>query len=73
MYKIINKTKKSIVNVIGDWPNDDVEQMLNNGDKVIVISTYSNTIKVPYIDNEVNGYSENVWAWDVYPFNPKRL
>ena len=68
MYKIINKTKNSIVNVIGDWPIEDLEDMLNHGDKIIVISTYSNTIKVPRPDNE-----DNEWYWDSYPFNPRRL
>jgi hypothetical protein len=38
--------------------------MLNRGDRVAVVSLYSNTIKVPYsyIDNGVK-----VWEWDDYP------
>ena len=68
MYQIINKTKNSIVNASGDWPIEQLEDMLNHGDKIIVISTYSNTIKVPRVDHE-----DNEWYWDSYPFNPESL
>jgi hypothetical protein len=71
MYKIINKTKKATINLSGSFPSDYIEKMLNDGDQVIVVSLYSNTIKVPYIDTDENGYGENVWAWTDYPFNPK--
>ena len=65
MYIIINKSKKTTIKYEGDWP--DLDEELNAGDKVIVISLYSNTIKVPYY-TELNGIVE--WRWDDYPFDP---
>ena len=68
MYIIINKTKKTTIKCEGDWP--DLDEELNAGDKIVVISLYSNTIKVPY-RIEHNGIVE--WEWDSYPFDPKGL
>lgn len=68
MYIIINKSKKTTIKYEGDWP--DLDEELNAGDKIIVISLYSNTIKVPYY-TELNGIVE--WRWDDYPFDPKSL
>ncbi|MEI6186971.1 MAG: hypothetical protein WCP46_00520 [Alphaproteobacteria bacterium] len=65
MYIIINKTKNTRSIVEGNFPN--VEDLLNNGDKIIIISTYSNTIKVPFISSE-NGYNEVVWEWEDYNY-----
>jgi hypothetical protein len=65
MYIIINKSKRNTIKHKGDWPNLDEE--LNAGDKIVVISLYSNTIKVPYY-TELNGIVE--WRWDDYPFDP---
>lgn len=63
MYTVINKTQKTSFQYKGGFPN--LEKFLNNGDKIIVISTYSNTIKVPYKE-ELNGEVE--WEWESYPF-----
>ena len=41
-----------------------LEKMLEAGDRVIVISLYSNTIKVPYLE-ELNGLRE--WYWENFP------
>ena len=68
MYTIINKTKKTTTNYEGSFPNLDEE--LGRGDKIIVISLYSNTIQVPY-KIEHNGIVE--WEWDSYSFDPKGL
>ena len=68
MYTIINKTKKTTIKYEGNWL--DLDEELNAGDKIIVISLYSNTIKVPYY-TELNGIVE--WRWDDYPFDPKSL
>jgi len=65
MYIIINKSKRNTIKCEGDWP--DLDEELNAGDKIIVISLYSNTIKVPYY-TELNGIVE--WRWDNYPFDP---
>jgi hypothetical protein len=65
MYIIINKSKRYTIKCEGDWP--DLDEELNAGDKIIVISLYSNTIKVPY-KVEHNGIVE--WRWDDYPFDP---
>lgn len=61
MYIIINKTKNLSVNYTGSFPS--LEKDLNNGDKIIVISLYSNTIKVPFA-TELNGEIE--WNWTDY-------
>jgi hypothetical protein len=45
MYIIINKTKGTIMNYSGNFQN--LDEYLEQGDLIIIISTYSNTIKVP--------------------------
>lgn len=65
MYIIINKTKNTKTKHEGNWPEKYLEQMLEAGDKVIVLSTYSNTIKVPYFV-EYNGIKE--LKWENYSF-----
>ena len=62
MYVIINKTKRTKRNVSGDFPN--LEEELNNGDALIVISFYSWTIKTPYAVIE-NGVT--YWEWKDSP------
>lgn len=65
MYLIINKTEQKTYKHEGSFPN--LDDMLDKGDKVIVISLYSNTIKVPYL-TELNGIRE--WEWTNYAFDP---
>ena len=50
MYYIINKTKKQSYYHKGNFPLIALEEMLDEGDELIVISSYSNTIKTPYKD-----------------------
>jgi len=64
MYIIINKTTKKTTFHKGNFPN--VYDKLNRGDDIIIVSLYSNTIKIPYIDHTQNGYGENVWEWKEY-------
>jgi hypothetical protein len=64
MYIIINKTTFKTTYVEGSFPN--LEKDLNEGNDIIVVSLYSNTIKIPYIDHSQNGYGENVWEWKEY-------
>jgi hypothetical protein len=63
MYIAINKTKNTHTIYEGSFPSTVLEQDLNNGDKIIVISYYSNTIKIPY-STEMNGIME--WEWEDY-------
>ena len=60
MYTIINKTKNTAISHDGSWPSEYLEHRLNDGDKLIVISSYSDTIKVPYL-NEIGE-----WDWENY-------
>jgi hypothetical protein len=48
MYIILNNTKDTVRLIDGDFPA--LEYALDNGDDMIVISTYSNTIKIPFKD-----------------------
>lgn len=61
MYIIINKTKQTRTTHEGSWPGGSLETQLNKGDIIIVISLYSNTIKVPH-KLEYNGIEE--WEWE---------
>jgi|LakMenEpi03Aug12_release.lakeMendotaPanAssembly.Ray.scaffolds.fasta_scaffold3178657_1 hypothetical protein len=68
MYIIINKTRETCTKHIGDFP--DLEEWLDKGDRIIVISLYSNTIKVPY-KLEHNGIVE--WEWEDYSLSENVL
>jgi hypothetical protein len=57
MYIIVNKTKGTTVNHSGNFP--DLDRYLEQGDLIIVISTYSNTIKVPM-------QTTSEWEWIDY-------
>lgn len=70
MYIIINKTKQSKLYQTGNWPMNLLEQMVDKGDRVIVISLYSNTIKVPY-NVDYNGVKE--WEWVDFPLDENVL
>lgn len=67
MYYIINKTK-DIITKSYHFCNfiEEVEEQLNNGDNIIIISMLSNTIKLPV--RNVDGYLEVEWNWIDYPF-----
>lgn len=65
MYIIHNKTKNTISHYEGSWPSDMLEKELEKGNRIIVISLYSNTIKVPY-RLEYNGVVE--WEWENFSF-----
>lgn len=60
MYIIINKTNNSVDRMEGDYPFHYINDRLNRGEDIIIISLYSNTIKIPYFRVE-NGlkYWEN--------------
>jgi hypothetical protein len=62
MYIIVNKTQQTCTKSTGSFPNLDKE--LDRGDRIIIISLYSNCIKVPYYE-EYNGIKE--WCWEEFP------
>jgi len=67
MYVIVNKTKRKEFRITGNWPGDVIDYMLDNGDDIIVISTYSNTIKVPVgFGTKYKGQ----WEWKEYDYSP---
>lgn len=59
MYYIINKTTNTHNTIEGNYPMAWIDSLLDKGDDIIVISTYSNTIKIPIGFNEE--YGEYVW------------
>ncbi len=64
MYTIINKTQNKDFKFIGSYPMDIIYSMLNNGDDIIVISSYSNTIKIP-----VGIIDEYTGEWEFKEYN----
>jgi hypothetical protein len=64
MYIIVNKTKNTIVHYSGNFSNLDED--LEQGDLIIIISTYSNTIKVPIKKG-------SYWEWIDYELPIKLL
>ena len=70
MYIIQNKTKNTTTRFKGSFPITMLENLLNKGDKLIVISLYSNTLKVPYSFEE---YGETCWEWKDFPLIKKNL
>jgi hypothetical protein len=58
MYIVINKTENSSYTVEGSFPC--LEHLLNRGDKLIVVSLYSNTVKVPY---QIDDHGSVEWEW----------
>jgi hypothetical protein len=52
----------------GSFPIKMVEKLLDDGNDIIMISTYSNTVKLP-MKTEING--ETKWTWKDYNFSGK--
>lgn len=72
MYIIIHN-EKDLPAIIrkGSFPATELESLLNGNNKVIVISLYSNTIKVPRY--KTTSQNEIELEWDDYPFDPKTI
>ena len=70
MYIIINKTKGINFKHEGGFPEEELIDMLEEDDDLIIISSYSNTIKVPYLDPDSNNYgktkSSRDWVYKDY-------
>ena len=61
MYKILNRATGIVTNVEGNWPDTLVTQLLTENNDIIVISLYSNTVKIPF---EIVGNTTNDRDWD---------
>ena len=74
MYTVINKTDKTSTKYTGNFPYSKLVDLLENDKDIIVVSTYSNTIKVPYLDMDSNNYGETKsskdWLFKDYDYNP---
>lgn len=70
MYIIINKTKQTRYLHEGSFPSAVLDEMLDNGDRVIVISLYTNSFKVPFME-ELNGIRS--WSWESFPLDREKL
>ena len=57
MYIIVNNTTRERFTHEGYYPGNFIDDLLNKGDDVIVISLYSNTIKIPQL-KVINGINE---------------
>lgn len=66
MYIILNKTKNETKIHEGSWPSFYLDELLDNDNDIIVISTYSNSIKV--VDNVKEDFFGKVYTWKEYDF-----
>jgi hypothetical protein len=71
MYIIINQTRRTTEQYRGNFPGG-FDEMLDNNEKIIIISLYSNTIKVPYY-YEGKGIGNQYWKWEDYKFDPNTI
>jgi hypothetical protein len=62
MYILINKTTRNTEIISGGWPGEYVNELLNEGNKLIVISLRSNTIKIP-VGHDNDGHWDK---WEEY-------
>jgi hypothetical protein len=67
MYIIVNNTTKERLTHEGFFPGNYLNDLLNKGNDVIVMSLYSNTIKIPSKSNDIdNDTLEPMWDWKDY-------
>ena len=69
MYIIVNNTKNSFSKYEGSWPMEYIDGLLDKNNDIIVISLYSNTIKVPDGFDVLNGIKEYNWKEFKLPIN----
>ena len=74
MYIVINNTTRTNTNYVGNFPYNELVELLEKGDDIIVMSEYSNTIKVPYLDLDSNNHGETKsshdWLFKDYHYSP---
>ena len=63
-YIIIERGTGKFFEHLWHWPSKEVEDLLEKGHDIIVISTGSNTVKVPDGYDTINGIKE--WKWKEY-------
>lgn len=63
MYIFKFKDRRPDVKISGNFPSEYAQQLWNDNVKFIIISTYSNTIKVPR-KGEYDSYDENTVEFD---------
>lgn len=67
MYIILKRNFASEpIFIEGSWPSKELEALLEDGADIIVISTYSNTVKIPRL---VDDNGEVDWEWEDYRYN----
>jgi len=69
MYKIVFSCGKRSITIEDNWPDDMIENFLKEGLDLIVISTYSNTIKIPYFEKDSYESSKIIVKWKEYQFS----
>lgn len=62
MYIIINKTNNTSKTIEGNYPLVLVDTLLDLNQDIIIISLYSNTIKIPAGVEILNGIKEYLWT-----------
>jgi hypothetical protein len=69
MYLIINRTSGKTTPLESNFPLELVEELLLKGDDIIIISLYSQTIKIP------TGFNSAIseWEWKEYPLPIKAI
>lgn len=72
MYIIINKTKNTTTTISGNYPSQLVTELIVNNNQFIIISLYSNTIKVPTVVNDGDDEETSI-NWKEYPLPLKFL
>ena len=68
MYKIIysHRTDKTIHHS-GDWPSSFLQKELEAGKDLVVVSTYSDTIKVPFFVEDWQAMRVDQWEFRDFP------
>jgi hypothetical protein len=75
MYKIIysdpRKSKVALRNMTkyckGNWPSDFLQRELEAGKDLVVVSTYSDTIKVPFFVEDWQAMVVDKWEFKDFP------
>ena len=74
MYTVINRTNKTSTDYIGNFPYDELVDLLESDNDIIVVCEHSSTIKIPYLDMDSNNHgqtkSSKDWLFKDYDYNP---
>lgn len=64
MYLIVNNTTRKTSKVTGNYPGNYIDSLLDEGNDILVISLYSNSIKV--CTGKQDTWSDD-YSWKEYP------